>query len=434
MYIGVDLGTTACKSVAYDAAGAVLAEYESEYGLITENGGVFQDANEWWRQVTLGIRSLVAKCGDSNVDGISASTQGISFVPVNERGTPLSLSVNWLDVRAKEECAALVSHFGAHHIHRVTGRIALPSYTLPMLMLFAKTYPEVISHAAHICLPLDFINLRLTGRHITDYSIAGGTMAFDLRRREYDHELLDFAGVDAAKLPKVGCMGDLVGTVSSKVAAELGITGEMKVYLGGQDQKLAALGAGIEEGTMTVSIGTATAVTRLLDDLPEDEKLSLFAFDRDHFSAEGVVSTSGSALKWVSNAFFGGARYRDLDRLAEEAGGSAGVRIVPDFTTGAAITGLTLGTTPGNVVYALYEGVCAEIADHVREMGGAKLLKVFGGGSKSDIWCRILADAAKIPVAVCDTPQTACRGAAILASGRRIAPCGVKKTFTPGKS
>ena len=119
MYIGIDLGTTACKTTAYDASGSVLAEYESEYELITRDGGVYQDASEWWDQVSLGIRSAVAECGDNIVDGISASTQGISFVPTNERGTPLFLSVNWLDTRAKEECADLVAHFGADHIHRV---------------------------------------------------------------------------------------------------------------------------------------------------------------------------------------------------------------------------------------------------------------------------------------------------------------------------
>ena len=431
MYIGIDLGTTACKTIAYDASGAVLAEYESEYELITRDGGVYQDASEWWKQVSLGVRSVVAECGDNNVDGISASTQGISIVPTNERGTPLFLSVNWLDTRAKEECASLVERFGAEYIHRVTGKLAQPSYSLPMIMRFAREYPEVLSHAAHICLPLDFLNLRLTGRHITDYTIAGGTMAFDISRLEYDGELLDFAGVPAAKLPEVGCMGDLVGTVLPEVAAELGITGEMKVFLGGQDQKLAALGAGIEDGAMTVSIGTATAVTKLLDSLPTDGSLSLFRFDRERFSAEGVVATSGSALNWTRRTFFGGASYPEIDRLAEEAGTGAGVTFTPDFTTGAKIEGLTLGTTPGNVVYALYEGVSRAIAARVSEMGGAKLLKVFGGGSRSDIWDRLLADAAGIPVAVCDTPQTACLGAAILASGGKIKPCGVRKTFAP---
>lgn len=431
MYIGIDLGTTACKTVMYNGEGRVLAESESEYSLITRDGGVFQDANEWWEQVCLGIRSVVSKSGEHSVDGISVSTQGISFVPTDQAGTPLSLAVNWLDTRAGEECDALVGRFGRDFIHTVTGKIAQPSYTLPMLMLFKREHPDIFAAAERFCLPLDFINLRLTGAHITDYTIAGGTMAFDLQRREYSGELLDFAGVSLHKLPKIGCMGDYVGTVLPEVAENLGITGELRVYLGGQDQKLAALGAGIEDGVMTVSIGTATAVTRLLDEIPDDPSQSFFVFNDSCCSSEGVVPTSGSALKWVANTFFGGASYRELDRLAEEAGGSGPAVFSPDFTGGAALSGLTLGTTPGNIVYALYEGVSRDIAAAVGRMGGAGLLKVFGGGSRSDIWCRILADISGVPVALCDTPQTACRGAAILASGGRISPAKITKTFQP---
>ena len=431
MYIGIDLGTTAVKTVAYDKSGEVLAETESEYSLITENGGVFQDAGEWWSEVRAGVSSVVAESGVREVDGISVSTQGIAFVATDESAVPLAPAVSWLDARAADECAALVGRFGEAGLHRVTGKIPLPTYTLPMLMRFRRDHPDVFDAAARFCLPLDFINLRLTGRHVADHTVAGGTMAYDISRREYDGDLLDFAGVPEEKLPEIGCMGDFVGTVLPDVAAELGITGEMKVFLGGQDQKLAALGAGIDDGVMTVSIGTATAVTRLLDKLPDDPRQSLFAFDNERFSSEGVVATSGSALKWFKYSFFGGVPYRELDVLAEQTGTSAGVTVVPDFTSGASISGITLATSAGNVLYALYEGVCRQIAEKAAVMGGAKQLKVFGGGSRSDVWCQILADISRLPVAVCETPQTACLGAAILASGGKISPCGIKKVFQP---
>lgn len=431
MYIGIDLGTTACKSIMYGKDGRVLAEHESEYSLITRDGGVFQDANDWWEQICLGIRSVVRDSGENNVDAVSVSTQGISFVPTDVHGNALSLAVSWLDTRAKAECEELVSHFGRDRIHEITGKIAQPSYTLPMMMLFKREHPDVFDSAAHLCLPLDYINLRLTGVHITDYTVAGGMMAFDLRRREYSGELLSYADIDVHKLPRVGCMGEYIGPVLPEVAEMLGITGAMRVYLGGQDQKLAALGAGVEDGVMTVSIGTATAVTRLLRTIPDDAAQSFFVFNNDCFSSEGVVPTSGSALKWVANTLFGGASYRELDTLAERSGTSAGVCFSPNLTEGGEISGLTLATEPGNIVYALYEGVSRDIAAAVSKMGTAKLLKVFGGGSRSDIWCKILADISGIPVAVCDTPQTACRGAAILASEGEIAPAKITKTFQP---
>ena len=177
---------------------------------------------------------------------------------------------------------------------------------------------------------------------------------------------------------------------------------------------------------MTVSLGTATAVTKLLDSLPDiparEDRYSLFAFDRDNFSAEGVVSTSGSALKWVAQNLFGGASYKELDALCEEAGSSGGVSFSPDFTVGADIRGLTLGTTGGQIIYALYEGVSKEITDLSRRMGGASSLIVFGGGAKSRIWCRILSDVSGLPVYASDTTETAALGAARLASSMKIPP------------
>jgi xylulokinase len=110
----------------------------------------------------------------------------------------------------------------------------------------------------------------------------------------------------------------------SQVARETGLP-ECMVYLGGQDQKLAALGAGIEEGTVTVSLGTASAVTRLTAALPDSGvEASVFRFDDSHFSLEGVLDTSGGALKWLMG-IIGGKSYEEMNRLAQEAGSAGGL-------------------------------------------------------------------------------------------------------------
>ena len=293
----------------YDSEGNVLSEYNREYGLIIRDGFVEQDARLWWELVKEGILHTVRESGENVVDGIAVSTQGIAVVPTDKTGEPLSDAISWLDLRSDRETDLLVSKFGEDAIYSATGKLALPTYTLPKLMWMKTHMRDIFDSADKFLLPLDFINMKLTGNAVTDYTAAGGTMAFDMKKREWNADLLGFAGVDPSKLASVGCMGDFVGTVLSEVAAELGITGKLEVFLGGQDQKLAALGAGVGDGAMTVSLGTATAVTKLLDSLPDiparEDRYSLFAFDRDNFSAEGVVSTSGSALKWVVQNLFG---------------------------------------------------------------------------------------------------------------------------------
>ena len=173
----------------YSADGEVLAEYNREYPLIIRGDAVLQDAGEWWNQICIGITQTVQISGVNEIDGISVSTQGISVVPVDADGNPICEAVSWLDMRAAAETESLIDKFGIDYLFRSTGKHAEPSYTLPMLMHLKNTEPDVFAKAEKFLLPLDFINMKLTGRPVTDYTIAGGTMAFDLRRREWSEEL-----------------------------------------------------------------------------------------------------------------------------------------------------------------------------------------------------------------------------------------------------
>ena len=109
MYIGTDLGTTACKTVMYDSEGNVLSEYNREYGLIIRDSFVEQDARLWWELVKEGILHTVRESGDNVIDGIAVSTQGIAVVPVDKTGEPLYDAISWLDLRSDSETALLVS-------------------------------------------------------------------------------------------------------------------------------------------------------------------------------------------------------------------------------------------------------------------------------------------------------------------------------------
>ena len=429
MYIGIDLGTTGCKTVMYGGDGRVLCEYNREYELIFRDGFVEQDANEWWRLVCEGLSYVVEKSGVCDVRGISVSTQSISFVPVDKNGRTLDNAVSWLDLRADEQCERLKEHFGEKYIYDVTGKFCLCDYSLPKLMWLKEHKPDIYFAADKILFPLDFLNFKLCGRAVCDYTVAGGSMAYDIHGRCWSRELLDFAGIDERKLPEVGCMGEKVGMLLPEVCKVCGISGRCAVYLGGQDQKLAALGAGIEKDVCTVSFGTATAISKLCEN---DGGASLFRFSNSEYISELALMTTGAALRWLSRTLYGSMSYKEMDALAENsAPGAGGVVFESDLSSGGAIRGLTLSTTSADIVYALYEGVSRDIAKAVESLGGADRLKVFGGGAKSDIWCRILARIANIPVEVLDTAETASLGAAMLASEYKIRPAGVKKILYP---
>lgn len=430
MYIGVDLGTTGCKVVLFDRSGKIVSQFNKEYPLICRGSFVEQDADKWWELVCEGITAVRGDFG-SDIAGISVSTQGIAVVPVDIHGRAMAKAISWLDTRAVEEKEYFEDTVGRDTVYRTTGKFVSAEYTLPKLMWLKRHEPELYGAAHKFLLPLDFLNLRLCGRAVCDYTIAGGTMAFDIKNKRYDSSLLDAAGVDERLLPEVACMGERLGYILPDVADMLGISRKCAVYLGGQDQKIAAIGAGIGEANVTVSFGTATAVTKLTRNLPEKTDFSRFRFNEEFYSYEGVVATSGAALKWAQSAIFADLTYKELDRLAEEAGGSDGTVFDTDLTCGGTISGITLKTTTGNIVYALFEGVAMRIAEFAADMGGCDSLTVFGGGSKSRIWCQILADVSSREVVALSTPETAALGAAILASEKNMPGASAAQKFLP---
>ena len=414
MYIGIDLGTTACKAARFDKNGSVQASYHKEYGLICREGMVEQDAQLWYQLVLEALTAVAAP----TVRGISISTQGIALVPVDREGMPLMNAISWLDTRAEAQARRLDSGY----VKAVTGRNCTGAYVLPKLLWLKENRPDIWAKAHMFLMPLDYLNLRLAGRAVTDYTMAGGTMAWDLQKKAYDANLL--SGVEEGRLPEVACMGTAVGKLLRSVAKTTGLPEGCILYLGGQDQKLAALGAGIEEGTVTVSLGTATAVSRFVPGRA-DVDASLFRFDEDHYASEGVLDTSGAALKWLMG-ILGQPDYQAMNALAEQAGSSGGVVFHTDMTAGGRLENLKLETTPGQLVYALMEGVSRAVGEMA---GDSQRLVLFGGGAKSEIWCRIMARTTGKTVCVTDTAETGIRGAAILASQGQLKPAAITKKF-----
>ncbi len=434
MYIGIDLGTTGAKTVLFDIEGNVVCEFNKEYELIFKGTFVEQDANDWWRLVLDGMKHVVSESGVSEIEGISVSTQGISFVPVDIEGNTLYNAISWLDMRAEKECDELRALFGDEKVFNITGKPCLCDYSLSKIRWFSDNCPEVVEKTYKILFPLDYLNLKLCGKAVTDYTIAGGTMLYDIHEKCWHDELVSFARIDKSLLPDVLPMGADIGPLLPEVAKEVGITGDCHVYMGGQDQKLAAIGAGIGEGVCTVSFGTATAISRLgkAFEYKENSTNTLFRFDDESYISEVALMTTGAALRWLTRTLYGGISYKEMDKLALlSEPGANGVKFKSDLSVGGVISGITLSTTSSDIIYALYEGVSEDIANAVAELGGAECLKVFGGGAKSEIWCRILSRISKTNVEILSIAETGSLGAAILASSGKIPSAAVKKVLTP---
>jgi len=432
-YIGIDLGTTGARGIVYDNDFHSLGESYNEYPLsYPGNGYVEQNAESWWSLTVAAVNEAltISKVSPSDICGLAVSSQGISFVPVNKDFIPLSPAISWLDQRAEVETTEIAACFGEGYIYTHTGKPLLSGYTLPKLIWMRKNKPEIYKAARYFLLPHDFLYARLTGIPVTDHTLASGTMLYDLEQEDWSEEICNAFAISRDRLPAIRWGGQPAGKLTKAAAVELRLLEGTPVAIGGQDQKCAALAAGLAEDSVTVSLGTAAAIEAFGQTDNCDQTPRFNFFYPGVIVKEGVVNTAGMALRWLRDAFFLGKSYRELDVLARLSLGSGNLLFFPYLSESKAVfSGLGLNTSQGEAVCAVLEGVAFEIRHCMMTMGISvdTELRVFGGGAKSFLWPEIIASATGNPVRVIDTPEAACLGAALLSA----VGCGNRTVQTP---
>ena len=437
LLVGVDLGTTGCKASVYDEQGVCLGDGYLEYGLITLSPSMIeQDARGWWDLTCRVVRLALdaAQAHRRAVRALAVSSQGISFVMLDDTGRPLGNAISWLDTRAGDESALILRRYPAEELFAITGKRAAPAYVLPKLLWLRAHRPEVWQQARRVLLGHDYLVYRACGECVTDHSLAGGTLLYDLRTSNWCNELLAAFDIAPGLLPALRWSGTPVARLQPAAAEELGLPRETVVVVGGQDQKCAALGAGIEPGVATVSLGTAAAIIQTMDRPRTDAlmRVPTFSFVQPgQWVLEGVIGTGAGSLRWLRDLLGGDVAY---DGLVAEAGhvasGADGVMFLPhlsgagsphwDNTARATFHGLSLATTRAHLTRAVLEGVACQMRENLavtQELAGpVQRIILFGGGARSEVWRGIIADVANLPVATTPSVETAALGAAMLAA------------------
>lgn len=434
--IGIDLGTTGCKSMIFDYSGRILSQSYTEYGLINSpEGHIEQDAQLWWVLVKKSVEQSVreSSINSEGIKALSISSQGISFVPVDMSGNTLYNAISWLDTRPLQQTGYISRLFSDSYVFGRTGKRISPNYTLPKLMWLKENKPSIYQKTFKFLMTMDFITYKLTGKVVTDFSMASGTMAFNITTRKWDEELISACGIDREKLPDAKCAGSRVSEILPSVAKELGLPEGVMVILGAQDQKCAAIGAGIGQGIATVSLGTATAISSIGTKAVFDKHMRVpgFVLDENRWILESVIGTSCVSLKWLKTTLFEHMDYHEMDLAAENSSpGSNGLFFYPHMEGAGSpywrndirgfIYGLSLSSSRGDIVRSLLEGIAFQIRANIEvheEINNSPVneIRIFGGGSKSELWARIIADITGKTVSTLYTSEIANLGAAVLA-------------------
>ena len=430
----IDFGTSGCRSAIFNERLEMLCSATEEYPLIIlSKDEIEQDAGLWWEAAKRTIKAALAASPvpPSQIRSVSISSQGIAIVPIDKDGRTLCNAISWLDTRAEEESDMLRARYGKQYFYDRTGKILSPTYTLPKLIWFRRHRRALYDAAWKILLPLDFIQLRLCGACVTDHTMASGTMFYDVEKQNWAADLLEQNGLSAEKLPEITWAGSVIGTILPQVADELGLRRDVLIVNGAQDQKCAAVAAGAARNIAAISLGTGSCLSQISSSPVQDPdmRIPFFSYVRQHeWTLEGLISTAGSAYSWFQREMAGGQDFDVLDRAAAGVRCPNSVMFFPNLTGASSpnwgqgsgtFTGLSLSSSTGHLARAVLEGVAYSIRENLEAMAGvcgsAQELRLYGGGSKSPLWCQIIANVTGTRVVRLVSSETALAGAAILA-------------------
>ena len=431
-YIGIDLGTSGAKFLLVAADGTILAENTQTYPVsYPQSGWSEQNPEDWFAATLRGLKELLAGQDKSLVKGISFGGQMHGLVALDREDNVIRPAILWNDGRTEEETRYLNEAVGKDKLSAWTGNIAFAGFTAPKLLWLKKHEPENFARISKIMLPKDYLAYKLSGAFSTELSDASGMLLLDVKNRRWSPEMCELCGISEQMLPKLHESYEVVGTLKAEIAEQLGLR-EVKVIAGAGDNAAAAVGTGVVgEGGSNISLGTSGTLFVSSETYKEDKINALHSFCHADggWHLMGCILSAASCNSWWSDHIL-----QTTDYAAEQAGlddflGRNDVYFLPylmgersphnDVTARGAFIGMRPDTTRGQMTLAVLEGVAFALRDcmEAAKKNGAHIArtKLCGGGAKSKLWRKIVANVMNMPVDIPQTEQGPGFGAAMLA-------------------
>ena len=451
--LGIDIGGTGCKCVAFRHDGKELAlsyaEYPLAVGQVNLPPKVLSDS----------VFQVIGQCVDKleekqDIRAITVSSFGESFVAVDEDGKELTDILLYFGNSESAEFSELVEKIGQEKFMDIARILPDASYSLSK-MLYTKKISEkpvwkFLFIAGYIC-------WKLTGKPCCDVSLACRSLLYDVKGRCWSDELLEKTGIDRDTLPEVLPTGGKVDVILPEIAEKLGLPANIQVVMGSHDQIVNALGAGVAKvGDAVDTTGTCECIEPLYAEIPESLDFQRVNFacvpyleDRGYVTYAYNIS-AGSVVRWYRDALAyhlkedGRSIYDILNDLCP--GEPTNLMVLPflqgmggtpdvDVNATGLIAGLTTQTRLPDIYRAILEGVTFEMRYNQEKLNEAGVafdrLFACGGGARSPAWLQIKADILGCPIIPVKSEETGAMGSAILgfAAVTGESPFGIARSF-----
>jgi len=465
--IGIDIGTSGCKSIIVDNNGKVITSSTVEYPLYTpQPGWAEQDPGDWWNATVKTISDVLKKSliPPASIKGIGLSGQMHGLVALDKNNSVIRRAYLWNDQRTSEQCKEIIESAGSEaSLLKYTNNSMLPGYTGGKILWLKEEEPANYEKAVIFLNPKDYIRFRLTGEKATEVSDASGTGLFDVKNRRWSAELLKIIGIPIELLPKCYESPEITGYTNQEVFSLTGLPKGIPVVGGGGDSVIQTTGTGlITEGILGLTVGTAGIVAMGLNSFKFNStgKLQVFCNNAPgKWHIMGVTLAAGGSFQWFKNNLCkyenekakkdGIDVYSIIDKEVVEysAAGSKNLIFFPyligercpytDPNARGVFLGLTLRHTHEDIARSVMEGVTfslKQVYELITSMDGnlaVKEIRVSGGGSNSILWRQIIADIYQLPVKTVSGHKEGGAYGAVLVAGTG---CGIWATLEEATS
>jgi autoinducer-2 kinase len=444
----VDVGTGSGRSIIFDENGAQAAVSQREWTHPEDPsypGSMDFVCVENWKHLAECIRASIANAGinPGDIAGVSATSMRQGIVCYDGGGEEIFAVPN-VDARANAETAALVEQGWGPKIYAIQGD--WPSiHALARIRWLKKNRPGTYKKLAMMTMLSDWVTYKLSGRFVTEPSVASSSGMFDLKGRTWSAELADLAGLDLTKLPPVLEPSKLAGTVTAKASEETGLLENTPVITGAGDTQGGYIGSGvIRPGDAGLVAGTFW-VPAVISDKPLLDERRLIRTNchavRGQWIIESTSFFTGLVIRWFRDAFYRqdlektekdiyARMSRDAERVppgchgmqvifSDIANNSRWIHAAPAFLNFDVVDPERFNR--GTFFRAILENTAYQSYGEFKNISNVfgswpEEIKFSGGGSNSRLVCQILSDTLDTPVRVPVVREATALGTAAVAA------------------
>jgi len=416
MYLGLDFGTSSVKGVLIDAKQKIVATASAPLKVSRPHPGWSeQNPEDWWKACNAVVKALgkMKPKAIAGVEGIGLSGQQHGATLIGKDGKALRPCILWNDARSFRECDDIEA--AEPEARAISGNIPLAGFTAPKLLWVKKNEPKIFRQVAKVLLPKDYIRLRMTGEYASDMSDSSGTYWLDVARRDWSNKLLAASGMSLDQMPKLYEGTDATGRLTTAVAKAWGMPKRPVVAGGGGDNAAAACGIGaVTDNSALVSIGTSGVMFVSNDKFRPNAGRAVHAFCHavpNTWHQMGVILSAAASLEWLAT-ILGQPAPKLTAKLGPTLTGPSPALMLPYLSgertpvADAQVRGLIMGlgheSDHKTLTHAALDAVAFAFRDSLEALKDAgtevKRVTAVGGGSKSELWLKIIATVLGVPV------------------------------------